>query len=93
MATIETKTKITTCDICGATIDPEDYRLLKEDLEVPIGYFMDLVNTVRVKLTGLNIPYCKSTDNPDVCRNCTAKQLEKVLERVNRRIKSPVKAE
>lgn len=93
MATIETKTKITTCDICGATIDPEDYRLLKEDLNVPIGYFMDLVNTVRVKLTGLNIPYCKSTDNPDICRNCTAKQLEKVLERVNRRIKSPVKAE
>jgi len=92
MATIETKTKITTCDICGATIDPEDYRLLKEDLNVPIGYFMDLVNTVRVKLTGLNIPYCKSTDNPDVCRNCTAKQLEKVLERVNRRIKNPVKA-
>ena len=90
MATIETKTKITTCDICGATIDPEDKRLLQNDLEVPIGYFMDLVNTVRVKLTGLNIPYCKSTDNPDVCRNCTAKQLEKVLERVNRRIKSPV---
>ena len=92
MATIETKTKITTCDICGATIDPEDYRLLKEDLNVPIGYFMDLVNTVRVKLTGLNIPYCKSTDNPDVCRNCTAKVLERALDRVKCRIKNPVKA-
>ena len=92
MATIETKTKITTCDICGATIDPEDKRLLQNDLEVPIGYFMDLVNTVRVKLTGLNIPYCKSTDNPDVCRNCTAKVLEKALDRVKCRIKSPVKA-
>lgn len=93
MATIETKTKITTCDICGATIDPEDYRLLKEDLNVPIGYFMDLVNTVRVKLTGLNIPYGKCTDNPDVCRNCTAKYLERALERVKRRIKNPVKAD
>lgn len=93
MATIETKTKITTCDICGATIEPEDQRLLQNDLEVPIGYFMDLVNTVRVKLTGLNIPYGKCTDKPDVCRNCTAKVLEKALDRVKCRIKSPVKAE
>ena len=42
MATIETKTKITTCDICGATIDPEDKRLLQNDLEVPIGYFIKI---------------------------------------------------
>lgn len=93
MATIETKTKITTCDICNATIEPEDQKLLQDDLEVPIGYFMDQVNTVRVKVTGLNIPYGKCTDNPDLCRNCTAKYLERALERVKRRIKSPVKAE
>lgn len=93
MATIETKTKITTCDVCGATIEPEDQRLLKDDLNITIGYFMDLVNTIRVKFTGLNIPYAKSTDNPDVCRNCTAKVLEKALDRVKCRIKSPVKAE
>lgn len=93
MATIETKTKITTCDVCGATIEPEDHRHLQDDLNIPIGYFMDLVNTVRVKVTGLNIPYGKCTDNPDVCRNCTAKFLEKALDRVKLRIKSQVKAE
>lgn len=93
MATIETKTKITTCDICNATIEPEDQKLLKDDLVIPIGYFMDQVNTVRVKVTGLNIPYGKCTDNPDVCRNCTAKLLEKALDRVKRRIKNPVEAE
>ena len=93
MATIETKIKITTCDICNATIEPEDQKLLKDDLVIPIGYFMDQVNTVRVKVTGLNIPYGKCTDNPDVCRNCTAKLLEKALDRVKRRIKNPVEAE
>lgn len=92
MATIETKTKITTCDICNATIEPEDQKLLQDDLDITIGYFMDQVNTIRVKLTGLHIPYGKCTDNPDVCRNCTAKFLEKALERVKRRIKSPVEA-
>lgn len=92
MATIETKTKITTCDICNATIEPEDQKLLQDDLNITIGYFMDQVNTIRVKLTGLNIPYGKCTDNPDLCRNCTAKYLEMALERVKRRIKNPVEA-
>lgn len=92
MATIETKTKITTCDICNATIEPEDQRLLKQDLVVPIGYFMDQVDTIEVRLMELNIPYGKCTDFPDLCRNCTAKYLERALERVKRRIKSPVEA-
>lgn len=93
MATIETKTKITTCDICNATIEPEDLKQLKRDLVIPIGYFMDQVNTIEVRLMELNIPYGKCTDFPDLCRNCTAKFLEKALERVKSRIKSPVKAE
>ena len=93
MATIETKTKITTCDMCNATIDPEDQSLLKSDLEVPIGFFMDQVNTIEVRLMELKIPYAKCTDFPDLCRNCTAKVLERALERVKCRIKSPVKAE
>ena len=93
MATIETKTKITTCDACNATIEPEDLKQLKDDLNIPIGYFMDQVNTIRVKLTDLNIPYGKCTDFPDLCRNCTAKFLEKALDRVKFRIHSPVKAD
>ncbi len=93
MATEQTTIKTIKCDICGATIDPEDQRLLQNDLEVPIGYFMDLVNTIQVELTGLRIPYGKCTDNPDVCRNCTAKVLERALDRVKVRIKNPVKAE
>ena len=93
MATEQTTIKTITCDICGATIEPEDRRRLQNDLEVPIGYFMDQVNTICIEPTGLRIPYGKCTDNPDVCRNCAAKFLEKALDRVNRRIKSPVKAD
>ena len=92
MATIETRTKITTCDVCKATIDPEDQRLLKEDLNIPIGYFMDQVTTLEVRLMELKIPYGKCTDFPDLCRNCTAKFLKRALDRVKCRIKNPVKA-
>ena len=92
MATIETKTKITTCDACGATIEPEDLEQLKRDLNIPIGYFMDQVNTLEVRLMELKIPYGKCTDFPDLCRKCTAKFLQKALDRVTFRIKNQVKA-
>jgi len=93
MATIETKTKITTCDACNATIEPEDLKQLKDDLKIPISYFMDQVNTIEVRLMELNIPYGKCTDFPDLCRNCTSKFLQRALERVTARIHNPVKAD
>lgn len=79
--------------MCNAAIEPEDQRLLKNDHEVPISYFMDHVSTIEVRLRELKIPYGKCTDFPDLCRDCTAKVLERALERVKCRIKSPVKAE
>lgn len=93
MATVETTTKTITCDVCNATIDPKDQRLLNDDLELAIGYFIDQVNTINVRPMKLRIPYGKCRDVPDLCRNCTAKFLKKALDRVTRRIESTVKAE
>lgn len=93
MATIETETKIAACDMRNAAIDPEDQRLSKSDLEAPISCFMDRENTIEARLMELKIPHGERADFPDLCRNCAAEASERALERVKRRIESPVKAE
>lgn len=82
MAVVQTTTSKITCDICGKDISPKNQNEIDSAMEVPYAYFMEHVDTVRLRALNLCAPYAKTVKYPDLCAKCLSRILAKALDRV-----------